>query len=101
MNKQETIQTISNKEPLGKDLAITLFCIDCNTLRTFKITDNLNLVLNRELEGLKISSFCEKCKKEMAFSLFWTNLSTGFSYRTKQIEGLKVIDNSGLIEVIE
>ena len=99
MNKQKTIQIISNKKPIGKDLAITLFCVDCNTLRSFNVLESINAILDRKTGGLKISSFCEKCKREIGFSLFWTNLTKGYSYRTQEVEGNSVIDFNGLIRL--
>ncbi len=99
----KTKQIITSKKPIkeNREIGLLIKCLDCNTGRMFKISENLKLLLNKVMDKFKIETFCEECDKKIEVSVGWINKRAGFSYRgfSEDKDILSVEDLNGLGEL--
>ena len=62
-------------------LAIGLSCPDCETIRFYRIDENLKFIVNRDMSGVSFSASCEKCSRRFVAVVQWITPDEGYSYR--------------------
>lgn len=85
----KTNQFESFGKPLeeNQDIGLTIACLECGTLRTFKIDQNLTLLNSKLTDSCGIKTECEKCGHKIAVIFSWINASkVGYSYRVLDID---------------
>jgi len=65
-----------------KDVAITLHCVTCGTLRSFLISVNLAAFEARTVSAFGVEASCPVCNQTVGFSLSWIDgKQPGYSYK--------------------
>jgi hypothetical protein len=59
------------------DLGITIECVDCRTSRTFRVTNQLEAVVEEELRSFGIIIECEECGHMVDVAVGWYQHTPG------------------------
>lgn len=95
----KTQQTGSSQKPgpFENVLALIVKCPECSTQRAFKVNDSFGETITRLSSGYELTTWCEKCNRQISIQLCWTKRHLGWTVEKITFEkAVTVTDNLGM-----
>jgi ribosomal protein S14 len=92
--RAQAVQGTKHGQPPAEDtdLALSLRCVSCGTLRAFVVNINLAALQARQTTAFGVEAICSVCGRKIGATVAWANRRKGYSFHSPPALDLQAHD---------